>query len=348
MTHHPHHPDADPAPGATDTDPSPYLWDFSGTPDPLTLRLERALRPRSFSARRRRSESRSTLIALAAAAALMLSAAVVIVLLSRPPGPALAGSTWRIASLPAGATLAPPRTIKATFAAFDLSVAPSKSAGDAAAIESGRATRLTASSGVELTLIDGDPGHPWLELRAGRIEIAVGPGDRPLGVEVAGGNATIAPDSRAVVVAERDGAARVEVAAGRADVTHAQRRLRLAGGSGTRLVPGEPPELPLASGAQKELADAAHTLWHIPRTNADQKLVEWSLERLLRTARAADAPALWNLLAVLPEPQRQPLARWLLDAAPAEAALPPLDALLRAEPEALDMLWRGLTTPPAR
>lgn len=335
-------------PATPDAPEPPYLWDFSGPPDPLTQRLERSLRPCSFRARRSRAESRSTRVALAAAAALMITAAVAIVLLSRPPAPALAANTWRIASLPAGARLAPPRTIKATFAAFDLTLPPSKAPGAGAAIESGRATRLTASAGVELTLIEGDPGHPWLELRAGRIEITTGPDDRPLAVEAGGGNATILPGSRAQVTAERDGTARVEVAAGRADVTHAQRRLRLAAGGETHLAPGEPPMLPLAAGDRKELADAAHTLWALPPAKVDQKLAAWSLERLLRTARAADAPALWNLLAVLPEQQREPLARWLLDAAPAGAELPPLDALVRTEPEALDLLWRALTTTPAR
>lgn len=297
-----------------------WLWDGSGEPDDTERRLSEALRPLavepecpplperpSLPERPRRRSIPAILAVFAMAAGLLF---------------ALRGPRdW-----PVRATTGPCASGDCALGEGGrLSTGP----GESLDIEMNGKGHLALAEGSNLSREPDDEGH-LLRLERGGLELSwTGP---PRGVRVETPAASVIDLGCAYSLFVDDEGTDLSVVDGTILLKNALGESYVAGGSGARARPGEPPALPLRFDAEPGFAAAMEAL------NRGERA---ALPEALELARPEDLLTLWNLLARVPEAER-PAVYAAIRRHVASLPETPSPALLALDGPARSALWQAI------
>lgn len=312
-----------------------YLWDGTGTPDPLTIAIESALGAQRYSGGPLKigttRRGRRPLVALAAA--LLLAAALAVYFL-RPHRPPPAYADWAlIASTgkPAIGYLGPSKLPDA-FVKTDASSTATLQ------YKQGPTVQIASSSEAVLSW------SPEVHLSRGEASVDVPMSSAPVAVGTPLLTCTLAPGSQGTVQFT-DGSSRVAIKSGWAEVSTGFERLRL---SDTTACDANPksgtiwPPYRLAKDANsaaltKQIDDLLHG-----QGKLDEKTRYMILSKALEQAQPADAELLWNLLSRVDEGQRQPIRNRLAKIVKNPPKGEAFDAVLKLDKDALEAWWNAV------
>lgn len=326
-----------------------YLWDGSGSADPLALRLEKALRPLAHRGRWEEVTSRMmrrSLRPLAIAASVSIISALVLwaVMAGRTSGPSHTGTTWRVASIGPGVKLDQPESIKRTFTSRRLET----TADASATLACGAATSVTVQGGSVVRIIDADPQWPWLEVERGSLTVHVGAADRPVGIETMDRHVDIKPGAIAMLSADAMAGGLVTMKSGECEVKRGDDSVRVPETYGCSVGGPTTVTMPIRFDASKELTGALATLESMLGSKATGKARAAAIYRVLERARPEDGATLWNLLPRLSPDERLLISEHLVKAQGDAKLSPDIKAIVDLDPAALDALWKVVTAAPSQ